>query len=151
LGNSILGTPESIRALSRDQMHAYFQRRYVAPNILVAAAGRFEWSELVRLIEQRCGAWESGPAGRTGVRPAPGSGAFEVVPKGTVTQEHIILISPGPSVTSPMRYAADTLALVIGDDSGSRLYWNLIDPGLADSADTSFHEYQGTGSFYTSF
>src|ERR1700730_5737160 len=33
LGNSILGTPESIRALTRDQMHAYFERRYVAPNI----------------------------------------------------------------------------------------------------------------------
>src|SRR5437762_676231 len=31
LGNSILGTPDSIRALQRDQMHAYFQRRYVAP------------------------------------------------------------------------------------------------------------------------
>ena len=151
LGNSILGTPESIRALRRDQMHAYFERRYVAPNITVAAAGHFDWRELVRLVGGRCGGWETGPAGRKGVRPAPGSGAFEVVPKATVTQEHVILISPGPSVTSPLRYAADTLALVVGDDSGSRLYWGLIDPGLADSADMSFHEYQGTGSFYTSF
>jgi len=50
-----------------------------------------------------------------------------------------------------MRYAADTLALVLGDDSGSRLYWALVDPGLADSADTSFHEYEGTGSVLTSF
>src|SRR5438132_8620992 len=31
LGNSILGTPESITALTRDQMHEYFRRRYVAP------------------------------------------------------------------------------------------------------------------------
>jgi predicted Zn-dependent peptidase len=129
----------------------YFERRYVAPNITVAAAGHFDWRELVRLVGGRCGGWETGPAGRKGVRPAPGSGAFEVVPKATVTQEHVILISPGPSVTSPLRYAADTLALVVGDDSGSRLYWGLIDPGLADSADMSFHEYQGTGSFYTSF
>src|SRR5271166_2280516 len=37
LGNSILGTPASITALTRDQMNAYFQRRYVAPNIIVAA------------------------------------------------------------------------------------------------------------------
>ena len=28
-----------------------------------------------------------------------------------------------------MRYAADTLALAVGDDSGSRLYWALVDPG----------------------
>jgi predicted Zn-dependent peptidase len=54
-------------------------------------------------------------------------------------------------VESPERYTADTLALAIGDDSGSRLYWALVDPGLADSADCSFHDYEGTGSFYTSF
>jgi predicted Zn-dependent peptidase len=50
-----------------------------------------------------------------------------------------------------LRYAASTLGLAIGDGSGSRLYWELVDPGLADSADCSFHEYDGTGSFYTSF
>src|SRR5438270_5848230 len=39
LGNSILGTDESIAALKRDEMHEYFARRYVANNITVAAAG----------------------------------------------------------------------------------------------------------------
>src|SRR5438132_13228165 len=37
LGNTILGTKESVSALTRDQMHAYFGRRYVAPNITVVA------------------------------------------------------------------------------------------------------------------
>ena len=49
-----------------------------------------------------------------------------------VTQEHVVLISPGPAADSPLRHAADTLAMVLGDDSGSRLYWALVDPGLAD-------------------
>src|SRR5262249_3230815 len=44
-----------------------------------------------------------------------------------------------------------TLGMVVGDDAGSRLYWALVDPGLAESADMSFHDYEGTGSFYTSF
>jgi predicted Zn-dependent peptidase len=151
LGKSILGTAESIRALTRDQMFAYFQRRYVAPNITVAAAGNFDWQELVALIQERCGAWQAGAVGRKGVRPAHGSGIFEILKKEKVTQEHVYMISSGPSATAPLRYAADTLALVIGDDSGSRLYWALVDPGNADSADTSFHDYEGTGSFYTSF
>src|SRR5947208_3203061 len=43
LGNSILGTVRSITALTRDQMHDYFTRRYVAPNITVVAAGHFDW------------------------------------------------------------------------------------------------------------
>jgi predicted Zn-dependent peptidase len=68
-----------------------------------------------------------------------------------VTQEHVFLISPGPAADAPQRYAADTLAMVLGDDSGSRLYWALVDPGLVESADCSFHDYEGTGSLYTSF
>src|SRR3954470_210809 len=50
LGDTILGTPESIAALTRDQMAAYHARRYVAPNVTVAAAGRFDFAELVDLV-----------------------------------------------------------------------------------------------------
>jgi predicted Zn-dependent peptidase len=151
LGNSILGTKESITALTRDQMQAYFERRYVAPNITVVAAGRFEWKELMSLVEKRCGAWNSGPVGRKGVRPAEGSGQFEIVTRQGVAQEHVLVISPGPAAHSQLRYAAGTLGMIVGDDSGSRLYWSLVDPGLAESADMSFHDYEGTGAFYTSF
>jgi predicted Zn-dependent peptidase len=151
LANSILGSVESIKSLKRDQMHAYFKRRYVAPNITVVAAGRFPWKRLLSLVEKHCGGWERGAVGRKGVRETKGAGTFQVVKKEKVTQEHVFMISPGPPVESPLRYAADILATVVGDDSGSRLYWALVDPGLADSADTSFHDYQGTGSFYTSF
>ncbi len=151
LGNTILGTPESIRALTRDQMYAYFERRYVAPNVTVVAAGHFDWGRLRELVEERCGGWNAGPVGRANLRETQGSGAFQVMTRDKVSQEHVLIISPGPAANSPLRYAADTLALAIGDDSGSRLYWALVDPGLADSADTSFHDYEGTGSFYTSF
>ncbi len=151
LGSSVLGTPESIRALQRDQMYDYFRRRYVAPNITVAAAGRFDWERLVPLVERHCGGWEDGRPRRQGVRETRGSGAFEVLTKEKVKQEHVFLLSAAPPFESPLRYAADTLAVVLGDDSGSRLYWALVDPGLADSADASFHEYQGAGAFYISF
>src|SRR5436305_2062890 len=151
LGNSILGTPDSIRALTRDQMHTYFERRYVAPNITVVAAGNFEWNRLVDLVNGSSANWNSGSIGRQAISETRGSGAFEVLTKEKVTQEHVFLISPGPPADSPLRYAADTLALAVGDDSGSRLYWALVDPGLADSADTGFHDYEGAGSFCTSF
>jgi len=117
----------------------------------VVAAGNFDWQHLVSLVEKQCGGWNAGPVGRQGIRETPGSGQFKVLAKPKVSQEHVFLISPGPAADSPLRHAADTLAMVIGDDSGSRLYWALVDPGLADSADTSFHDYEGAGSFYTSF
>src|SRR5437868_93138 len=150
LGNSVLGTVESIRALSRDQMHSYFERRYVAPNVTVACAGRFEFPQLVEWVRGQCGGWNGAPVGRQGIRDTAGSGAFKVLNKDKVTQEHVILMSAGPAADHPLRHAADTLALAVGDDSGSRLYWGLVDPGLADSADMSFHDYEGTGCFFTS-
>src|SRR6267142_422314 len=98
LGNSILGTPASIRALTRDQMHRYFQRRYVPGNIAVVAAGSFQWDAFVKLAEKHCGRWEQGTEGHLDIRPTRGSGRFEVLSKDKVTQEHVILVSPGPPV-----------------------------------------------------
>ena len=46
-----------------------------------------------------------------------------------------MIMIPAPEATSPERYAADILATIIGDDSNSRMYWDIIDPGYADSAD----------------
>ena len=152
LGNSILGTPASITALERERMVEYHRRRYVAPNILAAAAGNFEWGNFVGLVEKACGVWENGPIGRENVRPAVGSRRPQVIPKEKVSQEHVVLMSvAGAGCQRPCCHAADTLALVVGDDSGSRLYWALVDPGLAESADMRFHDYEGTGKFYTQF
>src|SRR5262249_46437205 len=115
LGNSILGAPDSIRALSRDQLHAYFQQRYVAPNITAVAACKLPWQESVDLVDKKCGGWTGGQAPRQGIRPAPGSGLFRVLTKDKVHQEHVILMSPGPAADSPLRHAADTLAMILGD------------------------------------
>lgn len=146
LGNRVLGTTESVSALTSEQMMAYFNRRYVAPNISVIATGNFQFKELLRLVEERCANWPSGPTPRD--LPVPGSpAAFEVIHKEKVAQEHIMLWTGGPPASSELRYAAEILAGAIGDDTGSRLYWTLIDPGHADSADFSFHEYQGAGAY----
>ena len=100
LGNSVLGTKESVAALAREQMAAYHRRRYVAPNITVAAAGAYEWDELVNLIENHCGHWESGPIGREGISEIDRKDGFEVVVKEKVAQEHVFLMAPGPSAES---------------------------------------------------
>src|SRR6202171_2454823 len=57
LGNSVLGTPASITALTREQMQAYYDRRYVAPNLTVSIAGNFDWAQVVALAEAHCGHW----------------------------------------------------------------------------------------------
>ncbi len=150
LGNSVLGSVASITALTRDQMAAYHARRYVAPNVTLSVAGAFDWDEMVKLAEARCGSWPGAAAPRTGLGEARGSGKCEVVHKDKVAQEYVVLLSPGPAASSPLRHAADLLSMAVGDDSGSRLYWELVDPGLAESASCYFREYEDTGAFYTS-
>ena len=153
LGNSVLGSDASITALKRDQMEAYFRRRYVAPNIHVVAAGNFDWKQFVSLVEKHCGDWPKGEAGRSEVRETKGTGGLHVVekPREKVSQEYVMLISPAPAADSPLRYAATVLATVVGDYTGSRLYWALVDPGLADEAGMGSDECQGAGAYFTSF
>jgi predicted Zn-dependent peptidase len=58
-------------------------------------------------------------------------------------------MSDGPSATDADRFAAKLLTTMLGDDSGSRLYWELIDPGLAESCSLHHFEFVGAGAFLT--
>jgi predicted Zn-dependent peptidase len=150
LGNSVLGTKESVGALSRAQMHAYFARRYAANNILVSAAGNFDWNRFVGLVTEACSKWSTDTVGRENRTEWRGAGGSYLLTREKVQQEYVMFMCGGPPAHSKMRYAADTLALAVGDDSGSRLYWALVDPGHADSADCSYVENDGSGAVYVS-
>jgi predicted Zn-dependent peptidase len=151
LGNSVLGTAQSITDLKRDQMLDYFQRRYIASNITLVASGNFEWDKFLKKAEKLTTNWKFGMARRDHIRQTSGSAEFKLLEKKTTTQQNVVMICPGPPAASPLRYAANLFAMILGDQSGSRLYWSLVDSGLAESADCSFHEYDGAGAFYTSF
>ena len=38
------------------------------------------------------------------------------------------------------------MAAILGDDSGSRMYWEFLDTGLAESAGMGSYDYQGSGA-----
>ncbi len=153
LGNSILGSTESIKALTCEQMQAYFTRRYVAPNIHVVAAGNFDWPTLVGLVEKACAHWPTGTAERLHRRETKGAGGLYLLtrPRDKVSQQYVLVMSPGPAADSPLRYSAAVLATAVGDGTGSRLYWALTDPGLAEEAGMGADECDAAGAFFTSF
>jgi predicted Zn-dependent peptidase len=55
------------------------------------------------------------------------------------------MISPGPAMQDPRRYAATILMQILGDSDGSRLYWSLIEPGLAEEAEAHFDGRDASG------
>ena len=151
LGNSVLGTSQSVGDLTRDQMQRYFDRRYAANNIVLSAAGNFDWHRLVGLIGEACSGWNTADVHRDHRTEWTGSPSLHVLSRDKIQQEYVLILTGGPPADSKRRYAADTMALAVGDDTGSRLYWGLVDPGHADSADCSYFENDGSGCVYVSY
>jgi len=148
LGNSILGTVDSIKEMAADQMRDYFARRYSPSNIVLAFAGKAEWGALVDLAKAHCAGWQGGRATREAV-PHHGTGSFRTILRADDQQQTVVAVCDGPPLESPDRYAAHLLATILGDHTGSRLYWTLIDPGLADGAELSYQDYNQAGAFFT--
>jgi predicted Zn-dependent peptidase len=148
LGRSVLGTQDSIRQLPVQAMRAYFERRYAPGNVSLVGAGRIDFPQLVAEAERICGHWPAVTAGRE-TPPARPRGAFESLQRETSTQQYVLQLANAPGATDDDRYAAKVLATVLGDDTGSRLFWALIDPGLAEQASLGHYDYQGAGMFLT--
>jgi predicted Zn-dependent peptidase len=148
LGNSILGTNQSITALTVEQMRGYHAERYKAANITLAVAGKLDWPQIRDLAARHCSDWPSGASERQTFEAHPDP-AVTVYPREGNLQQHIMQLAPAPPARSELRFAAELLSVIVGDDSGSRMYWEIVDPGYAESAELGFNEYDGAGTWLT--
>ena len=148
LGMSILGSKESITALTAEQMRRYHRDHYRAGNITLAVAGNTQWMEVLDLAHEFCAGWPAGATDRPTHEARP-RGGRTVVAREQSQQQHVMEMSPAPAAADDLRIAAELLSVVVGDDSGSRLYWDLVDPGHAEAADLGYNEYEGSGTWMT--
>jgi zinc protease len=58
----LIGTEESVGAVTRDEIASFWAERYRPGNISIAIAGNFDSAKAVRTIEALLGDWENGPA-----------------------------------------------------------------------------------------
>jgi predicted Zn-dependent peptidase len=146
MGFRVLGTVQSITDLSADQMRQYFSHRYSPDNIVVAAAGKIDFGKLVDDVAAAAGEWKPTGARRDYHEPAVAD-REKAVADAKLNRHYVAMMCPGPSAQDERRYAAKVLADVIGDADGSRLYWALVDPGLADEADISILPQDRVGAY----
>ncbi len=153
LGRSVLGTVESIEALPVEAMRDYHRRRYAPGNIVLAATGAVDFPALVETARRHCGDWASltDDAPRPVAAPRRGleRSLFETIVRPAATLAYGVRMSPGPAGDDTDRFAAKLLATVLGDDSGSRLYWALVDPGTAEQASCHHQDFRDAGLFTT--
>jgi predicted Zn-dependent peptidase len=147
-GYSILGTNESISSLTAGQMREYFARRYAPNNMTLACCGNFDFETLCQLAERCCSGWETMNTFRD-VENTSGTFQKKHITNNNLARQHICLLSPAVSMQDPRRYAASLLGQIIGDDSGSRFYWALTEPALAEVASMQCESMDGTGVFYS--
>jgi predicted Zn-dependent peptidase len=148
LANSILGTEESIRDLALNQMRRYFADRYCPANITLAASGRVDFDSLVEQAARLTANWDRGSPARPRL-PAAGRSSFQVIQRDSATQQYVMHLTAAPSSFEEDRYAAKLLTVILGDDQGSRLYWELMDPGLVESISLGHHDYYDCGAYMT--
>jgi len=148
LGNCVLGTSGSISALARDQMQDYFDRRYSPGNVTVVATGNLDFDALVEAVTADCSHWREFDVDRK-LPSAPAPVGRTVRADGRMAREHMGLMSAAPSAQDEARYAAQLLAAIVGDVTGSRLYYALIEPAIADEAHMAYEPLDGAGAFLT--
>nr|WP_222721785.1 pitrilysin family protein [Actinomadura alba] len=153
LGRPILGTIESINSLGRDRIARYYEERYLAPNLVVAAAGNLDHDELVGLVADafsRAGrlAGDGLPSlPRIGGEGASTSPGVRVVPRDT-EQAHLVLGGAGLARTDERRFALGVLNAALGGGMSSRLFQEVREKrGLAYSVYSYTSQYADTGTF----
>ena len=130
LERPILGTRESIRAMTRDDLLAYWQRCYGAGSVVVAIAGSIEHERAVELVDRHFGGW-SGDGVKHEYRRATVVPSVSVVHRDT-EQSHLVLGGEGMSRDDERRYAFEIMHLVLGGGMSSRLFHTIREErGLA--------------------
>jgi len=147
LRHRVLGTSETITAMSAADMRGYFERRYSADNTTLALAGRLDFDRCVGLAERLCGQWLRTGATREPTPPSVNAGRFEMRDE-KVNRAYLLGLSPGPGAQDERKYAAMMAALVLGGPDNSRLHWSLIETGLAEEAQAAYDAHDGVGEFF---
>ncbi len=144
LGQSILGTKEDILSLTAERMRTYFQQRYHTGNMTLVAAGRVDWDEILSLANQHCSVFPQGSRQEQSALCNPASSRLYTT-RPTLSQAHTMLFSIAPTSRDPQRFAAEMLSVIVGDGDSGRLYWELVDPGHAESCDLAYNEFFDNG------
>ncbi|MBN1125587.1 MAG: insulinase family protein [Sedimentisphaerales bacterium] len=147
-GHSVLGSKESITALTAEQMRDYFTCRYAPNNLVLACCGNFDFDHFCKLAKDKCDSWTPSEVGRE-LSFFPGSKNRQHEIKANLVREHICLVSPGVAAQDPRRFAASLLGLILGDSTGSRFFWALVDTALAETAAMQYESMDGVGAFYS--
>ena len=145
LGRPILGTPETVTSFDADRLRRYFSRTYVAPNLVVAAAGNLQHAHLRGLIEQ---AFADLPASAPAFETAPPAVTPGLVNRQKdIEQAHLCLGTRAFPQAHEGRHALYVLNTILGGSMSSRLFQHVREErGLAYAVFSNLTTYSDAGT-----
>ncbi|MFN8145914.1 MAG: pitrilysin family protein [Candidatus Nanopelagicales bacterium] len=153
LGRPILGTVETIGAITPRAIKSFYKSRYRPENMVVSAAGNVDHAALVRLVKKAFGAagmleGDTLPApARGGAFRTRGAGAVRVLTK-TTEQANVVLGVPGVARDDERRFTLGVLNASLGGGMSSRLFQEIREKrGLAYSVFSFASHFADTGQF----
>lgn len=126
-GEPLLGTPESVQALTRDDLVAFHRSRYVPNEAILAVVGDVKPADAFARVERAFGGWKRGeaakaPAFSPAARPANAGRRIVVVDKPDAVQTEIRIGQPVIAYGDPDFFAAAVYNSVLGASPASRLF-----------------------------
>ena len=146
LGRNILGTRDSIGAMSREMILDYTKRHYMPDNIVVAAAGNLTHEQLVTQVRRF---WDDvRGAAKVSADSTPLFASGQHLQEKEIEQIHICLGTPGVAHDDPRFYASHVLNTILGGGVSSRLFQHIREErGLAYSVCSYPSSFRDTGLF----
>lgn len=155
LGHRILGTPETVSALSRAALKRHWRAHYGPDRVTLVVTGAFDEEGVRRWAAQELGGWAQdwaavAPSDDLPAPPPAFAQGVQVTEDPALGRVHAAFALPGLPTAHPLRDAAALLGELIGGENGA-LYWALVDPGLTDSADLAHLDFRDAGVFEGGF
>jgi predicted Zn-dependent peptidase len=145
LGRPILGSKETVEAFTASTLRDYFRNAYVAPNMIVSAAGNLDHAKVRDLVAT---AFAALPVdGETVEQDAPTVRPTVVTRTKELEQSHICLGTNSYQQNHDDRYVSYILNSLLGGSMSSRLFQNIREKrGLAYSVFSGLSAYRDAGN-----
>ena len=144
LGQPILGTAESVQALTPGVLRSYFADTYTARNFVIVAVGNITHEKMRALVVETFGALEA--LGGEATEVPPSVVAHAQVRAKDLEQSHVLLGTSSYPQNHDDRYAAYVLNTMLGGSMSSRLFQNVREKrGLAYAVFSNLVAYRDAG------
>jgi len=130
LGKSIIGTPTTLKRITRNVMVDYVNREYTKDNIVISVAGNFDVDDVCAYFEEKLPDLGASKVEKdhTYAEYVPG---FKTITK-EIEQSHLCLATKGLSLDDERTYAFGILNNIMGGSMSSRFFQNIREQkGLA--------------------